>query len=137
MKKLMFLIMFIIGSTIFASYTENLTERMSLVEEKIQKVYDKPNVTDAEMTKACELGRKAWDNELNTVYQLLMKKLSKEYQELLRKEERQWIKDRDKAAKEAGDEFKGGTLEPLIITSTLLEETKARTIQLAEMYDSF
>ncbi|MDR3285134.1 MAG: DUF1311 domain-containing protein [Holosporales bacterium] len=136
MKKLMFLVMFIIGTTVFASYRADLIKKMSTVDSKIQKVYDNPNASNASMINACESGRKAWDVELNAVYKLLMKELSKEEQELLRKDERQWIKDRDAAAEEAADDAGGGTMSSLASVSTLFEETKKRTIELAELYDS-
>jgi uncharacterized protein YecT (DUF1311 family) len=129
--------MFIIGCTIFADYGENLIERMSPVEDEIEKVYGNPSATTASMINTCESGRKVWDNELNTVYKLLMKKLPKEDQKLLRKDEGQWIKDRDKTAKEDGDEFSDEEMKQLVITFALYEETKNRTIELAELYDSF
>ncbi len=78
---------------------------------------------------------KIWDDELNMIYQKLRAVLpTKEFEEL-RDEERAWIRNRDEAAtKAAARESYSNSAQNLAHTHSLLEWTKERVYQLAEMY---
>lgn len=86
----------------------------------------------------------SWDVELNKIYKLLMSELPETQKTKLRNEERAWLKGMvNKIKKEVyeacgGDEFEGkacGTLASLTEIGTKLDMVKARTIELARMYD--
>ena len=62
----------------------------------------------------------AWENELNTVYSLLMEKLPKAEKVKLENEQKKWLKNRDIKAKKDAKEAEGGTMEPLLFTSSML-----------------
>jgi uncharacterized protein YecT (DUF1311 family) len=75
-----------------------------------------------------------WDDELNTIYQLIKKKLPDEKFTTLRDEEREWIKVRDKNAEAAASEFSGGTMEGLQYMRSMTDQTMERTYKLVEIY---
>ncbi|MBU9523586.1 lysozyme inhibitor LprI family protein [Burkholderia multivorans] len=70
-------------------------------------------------------GNKA-DKRLNEAYKATMARLSGSRKEVLRNEERQWIKARDAKCNAAGKEFAGGTAQTVEQTSCFVETTKQR-----------
>ena len=121
------------------NYEEELMKRMSSVKDT-----DFEGST-AEMAEQAEKARKAWDDELNKVYKLLMSELSGEQKVKLQNSEREWIKNIEKEIEKILDEECGldekgkrmtcGTVVAPIEAGTRMERTKERAIQLAKMYD--
>ena len=121
------------------NYEEELMKRMSSVKDT-----DFEGST-AEMAEQAEKARKAWDDELNKVYKLLMSELSGEQKAKLQNSEREWIKNIEKEIEKILDEECGldekgkrmtcGTVVAPIEVGTKMERTKERAIQLAKMYD--
>ena len=121
------------------NYEEELMKRMSSVKDT-----DFEGST-AEMAEQAEKARKAWDDELNKVYKLLMSELSGEQKAKLQNSEREWIKNIEKEIEKMLDEECGldekgkrmtcGTIVVPIEAGTKMERTKERAIQLAKMYD--
>ena len=121
------------------NYEEELMKRMSSVKDT-----DFEGST-AEMAEQAEKARKAWDDELNKVYKLLMSELSGEQKAKLQNSEREWIKNIEKEIEKILDEECGldekgkrmtcGTVAAPIEAGTKMERTKERAIQLAKMYD--
>ena len=122
------------------NYEAELMSRMSSVQDT---GFDG---SDSQMDYQAEAAYQAWDKELNKVYKLLMSELPDSQKTKLRNEERAWLKGMvNKIKKEVyeacgGDEFEGkacGTLASLTEIGTKLDMVKARTIELARMYDDF
>ena len=122
------------------NYEAELMSRMSSVQDT---GFDG---SDSQMYYQAEAAYQAWDKELNKVYKLLMSELPDSQKTKLRNEERAWLKGMvNKIKKEVyeacgGDEFEGkacGTLASLTEIGTKLDMVKARTIELARMYDDF
>ena len=120
------------------NYEAELMSRMSSVQDT---GFDG---SDSQMYYQAEAAYQAWDKELNKVYKLLMSELPDSQKTKLRNEERAWLKGMvNKIKKEVyeacgGDEFEGkacGTLASLTEIGTKLDMVKARTIELARMYD--
>ncbi len=121
------------------NYEEELMKRMSSVKDT-----DFEGST-AEMAEQAEKARKAWDDELNKVYKLLMSELSGEQKAKLQNSEREWIKNIEKEIEkmldeecdldEKGKRMTCGTVVVPIEAGTRMERTKERAIQLAKMYD--
>lgn len=121
------------------NYEEELMKRMSSVKDT-----DFEGST-AEMAEQAEKARKAWDDELNKVYKLLMSELSGEQKAKLQNSEKEWIKNIEKEIEKMLDEECGldekgkrmtcGTVVVPIEAGTRMERTKERAIQLAKMYD--
>ena len=75
-----------------------------------------------------------WDELLNEVYGVLKEQLSTEEMDLLRQEQRNWIKHRDDTALEASLKYKGGTQEHLEYVAVLVNLTEERCYQLVGNY---
>ena len=135
MKKILFTMMILFGIPAFSSnsYETDLVGRMKVLEEKVQTKLDS-GVT-AEMNEATTELSEAWENELNTVYSLLMEKLPKKDKIKLENEQKKWLKNRDIKAKKDAKEAEGGTMEPLLFTSSIKDLNEARAIELAKRYD--
>ena len=135
MKKFLFTMMILFGISAFSSnsYETDLVGRMKVLEEKAQTKLDS-GVT-ADMSNATTELSEAWENELNTVYSLLMEKLPKKDKIKLENEQKKWLKNRDIKAKKDAKEAEGGTMEPLLFTSSIEELNEERAIELAKRYD--
>ncbi|RRD40609.1 DUF1311 domain-containing protein [Leptotrichia sp. OH3620_COT-345] len=137
MKKILFIMILlfgVIGFSAAGSYEAALIKRMEVLQKEVQAGLDS-GVT-AEMKNATFKLQKAWDEELNKVYKLIIAKASKSEKEKLLNTQRAWIKKKEKAASEAAKKFEGGTFESLIYSQTELKFTEKRTIELARLYDS-
>lgn len=75
-----------------------------------------------------------WDDELNTIYQLIKKKLPEDKFIILRDEEREWITKRDEQAALAASKYAGGSMEGLEYMAVMTELTKERTYELVDIY---
>ena len=135
MKKILFTMMILLGISAFSSnsYETDLVGRMKVLEEKVQTKLDS-GVT-ADMREATTELSETWENELNTVYSLLMEKLPKKDKIKLENEQKKWLKNRDIKAKKDAKEAEGGTMEPLLFTSSIEELNEERAIELAKRYD--
>ena len=74
------------------------------------------------------------DPLLNEIYGVLKEQLSVVEMEQLRAEQREWITYRDNTAKAESEQYKGGTMEPLVYTAVLNDLTVARCEELVEQY---
>ena len=135
MKKILFTMMILFGVSAFSSnsYETDLVGRMKVLEEKVQSKLDS-GVT-ADMSNATTELSEAWENELNIVYSLLMKKLPKKDKIKLENEQKTWLKNRNIKAKEAAKETEGGTMEPLLFGASIKDLNEKRAIELAKRYD--
>ena len=135
MKKFLVIIMVLFGVSAFSSnsYETDLVGRMKVLEEKAQVKLDS-GVT-ADMREGMAELSEGWENELNTIYSLLMEKLPKAEKIKLENEQKKWLKNRDIKAKKDAKEAEGGTMEPLLFTSSIEELNEERAIELAKRYD--
>ena len=136
MKKIVFVMMLLFGMMGFATgttYESALIKKMEVLEAEMQPALDS-GVT-SEMINASVKLSEAWDVEINKVYKLIMEKLPEKEKTKLRNDQRNWVKEKEKKAKEAGKEFEGGTGESLMYSQTELTLTKKRTLELARQYD--
>lgn len=102
-------------------------EQDEILQAKLQEA-----MTQTDMNLAGAEILKNWDDILNTVWGMLMAELDEADKEALRKEEREWIADKDAQAAEAGSESEGGSIQPLIVALRAAELTKERVYELAE-----
>ena len=135
MKKILFTMMILFGISAFSSnsYETDLVGRMEVLEEKAQVKLD--TGTTADMREGMAELSEGWENELNTIYSLLMEKLPKAEKIKLENEQKKWLKNRDIKAKKDAKEAEGGTMEPLLFTSSIKDLNEARAIELAKRYD--
>lgn len=88
--------------------------------------------TQAEMTQCAANDYKAADAVLNQVYRQLVAKLDEEEKAQLKDAQNAWIKYRDTNCDFVADQFKGGTMRPMIYAGCLADVTKKRTTELRD-----
>ena len=110
-----------------------MMKRYKSLTKKCKKKY-KYNGSQLEMNQDSYKEYTVWDKELNRVYQEVRKHLSDGSKKKLKKSQLKWIKKRDKAAKTATTEWKGGSAETMIYNVALTKETKKRIRYLIKNY---
>ena len=137
MKKVLLIIgMLLVGAVAFAGkYEDGLKERMNVVEEKFQVGLDS-GVT-ADMLNASHGLTAEWEEEMNKVYDLILKKLPAKEQSKFKAEQTKWLNDRKAAIKKAlADEEDGPKMAVFGAAGTGLSMTEERALKLAKRYDS-
>jgi uncharacterized protein YecT (DUF1311 family) len=86
--------------------------------------------TQAEMTQCAGKDYRAADAVLNQVYQKLVAILDDEEKAQLKTAQEAWLKYRDTNCEFVADQFKGGTMRPMIYALCLKDVTKTRTTEL-------
>lgn len=106
-------------------------------------------ITQLDMNVCAARDYEAADTELNAVYRKAMdavremdeqvKDLGDHYVgavEALKRAQRAWIGYRDGQCELAGFEARGGSMEPMLISSCLADLTTKRTVELKTLYES-
>ena len=86
--------------------------------------------TQFEMNKCAADAYKAADAVLNQVYRQLVAKLDEEEKAQLKEAQTAWLKYRDTNCDFVADQYKGGTMRPMIYAGCLEDVTKNRTREL-------
>ena len=130
------------ASTVVKNRTNYETELMNKMASVKDTDFDGSNV---EMRIQAVQAYEAWDRELKKVYKLLMSELPESQKTKLRNEEQAWLKkmadtiekelDDTCGLDENGKRMMCGTSAILVEIGTKLDMVKARTIELARMYD--
>lgn len=83
-----------------------------------------------EMTQCAGKAYKAADAVLNQVYQKLVAMLNDQEQAQLKEAQTAWLKYRDTNCEFVADQFKGGSMRPMIYAFCLKDVTNQRTTEL-------
>ena len=75
-----------------------------------------------------------WDSLINKVWAYLKNTLSEEEMATLTEEQQAWIKEKEAAIKDAGAEFDGGSMQPMIEYAEGADQTQARVKYLIDNY---
>ncbi|MDX6385259.1 MAG: hypothetical protein QOK48_2832 [Blastocatellia bacterium] len=86
--------------------------------------------TQAEMNICAGKEYKAADADLNRVYQQLVAKLEPEEKAQLKDVQTSWLKYRDSNCGFVADQYKGGSIRPMILGLCLADVTHNRTAEL-------
>ena len=113
---------------------EKYIEKLNDIEKEATEIRKSDDDTTLGMIKSEEEILSKWDQALNEIYQVLEKQLSKNEMEKLRVEQRKWIENKDKAAKEAAKNYEGGTMDSLEYIASKAGTTKERSYELVESY---
>src|SRR5688572_7352263 len=90
-----------------------------------------PNAqSQLEMNQCAGNAYKAADGELNQVYRKLVAMLDAEEKVQLKGVQTAWLKYRDAHCEFVGDQYKGGSIRPMIHAFCLADVTKNRTTEL-------
>ncbi len=88
--------------------------------------------TQQQMNACAVRDYKTADRSLNEMYKDVMAKLSRANQQLLRQEQRAWLKNRDPLCEEEAKDSKGGSIWPLDFYGCLKSVTESRTGELTK-----
>lgn len=110
---------------------ESAEEKASALEESIR--YDA--LTQMEYNQKTYQLYKLWDIELNSVWGILKQVLDAETMSTLTVEEREWIAWKEQEVNEAGAEYEGGSMQPMVMNEKAAELTKDRVYELMKLFD--
>jgi len=116
-----------------SSYRQRLVE----LDSQIQKSRENLSTSNgnASVKNAASSELKLWDNELNMIYGEIMDRLNETQAAELVKEEREWIKERDRLAAEAAKSSAGDSAESVEYTVSLAQTTRQRAYELVDTYE--
>ncbi|MBR5093683.1 MAG: DUF1311 domain-containing protein [Oscillospiraceae bacterium] len=89
--------------------------------------------TQAEMNAAAALPYQVWDTELNSLWARLQTELDAAARETLLQEEIEWISLRDQLAAQALEDYRGGSIYPMLLQEENASLTRVRCYQLARI----
>lgn len=103
------------------------------------KMADESVVSTADMRDLTNQARIKWDNELNVVYQRLMKRLNPKQQATLRKSQQQWLKYRDAEGNAILEivSSQQGTIHQLSGTNLGMQLVRVRALDLLKYEQEF
>lgn len=124
----------------FCSYDiiENIREDFKLAEvqaAQLENVLEEDSLSQADLNVRSGELYKLWDDFLNRLWGVLKDTKDAEFMEALLAEQREWIKEKEKAIEEAAAEVEGGSLEPFVRNSKATELTKARVYELMKLLE--
>ncbi|MGG7213615.1 lysozyme inhibitor LprI family protein [Clostridium nigeriense] len=121
-----------------AGLTKKYLSKFIDIQEEVNKLPrdDEQYQTTIGMRELASQEYEMWDTLLNEIYSELKNTLSTEDMDKLTALQIQWISDRDATAEAAGQKAEGGTLQPLLITSSKSQTTKERCLELIKDYMS-
>jgi uncharacterized protein YecT (DUF1311 family) len=89
--------------------------------------------TQIELNSKAAAQAKATDKRLNEVYQQVIKDFNAESKQEIIEAQRAWIKFRDAQAKFEENQYKGGSLAPLVYWNCMTRMTNARIKELEDV----
>lgn len=90
--------------------------------------------TQTEMNICAGKEYKSADSALNRVYQQLMAKLEPDEKTQLKAVQTVWLKYRDANCEFVADQYKGGSIRPMILGLCLADVTRTRTSELKSQF---
>ena len=111
-------------------YIMNIKEQSDAITTSLEN--DVLTQTDMNL-KSQEL-YKLWDDALNFLWGKLESYLSEEEFLKLRDEQRTWIEEKEKSVEEAGKDFEGGSMYPLVVNTENAKITEERVYELYELF---
>ena len=110
---------------------------LALVEEQsnlLKAALQQDTLKQSEMNMLSQQLYELWDGVLNDLWSKLQSSLPDEAFDKLLDEQIQWIEDKEAAIEEAGKDFEGGSLYPLITNGEAAAITEARVYELYELW---
>lgn len=124
----------------FSSYdiVDNLKDNIAFIEEwtgLLESSIENDPLTQAEYNEKTQELYAMWDSALNQVWGVLKQTQDAKIMNTLTVEEREWIALKEQAVADAGAEFEGGSIQPMIMNQKAAEMTKDRVYELMEMFE--
>ncbi len=103
-------------------------------QEEIDALYKNANLDQAAMNELAYEEYEMWNGLMTNLFIYLENTLDADAMTALNTEQETWSKERDAAVKKAADEFKGGSMEPLMEYGTNASKIRERVTKLMETY---
>ena len=113
-------------------FIENTEKWTSKLEEELET---DSSLTQTDLNSKSQEIYELWDSALNQLWDVLEKSKTSQEMEKLLSEQRQWIKQKEAAAEDAGAAYEGGTLQSMAVSQKAAELTKERVYELLEYLD--
>lgn len=116
------------------SLSERIALEISFAEERDAELETQLQsaTTQTDMNLINEELFQTWDDTLNIIWKLLAAELDEETMTALKTEEKNWIDFKEAEVEAAGQEFEGGSMQPMIRAMKAAELTKERVYELAK-----
>ena len=99
----------------------------------IKNSLENDELTQMDMNIKSEELNKLWDDALNYLWGELKNSLSEDEFSKLLSEQRIWIEEKEKSVEEAGKEFEGGSIYPLVVNMEAAKITEERVYEFIEL----
>ena len=125
----------------FTSYDigESIQNRLTYMEEQSdaleRDIQENASLTQADLNVKSQELYDMWDSMLNEVRETLKQTQDAETMEKLNVQEREWIAWKERQIREAGEEFEGGSLQPMVCAQKAAELTRERVYELIAVLD--
>ena len=125
----------------FTSYDigESIQNRLTYMEEQSdaleRDIQENASLTQADLNVKSQELYDMWDSMLNEVWETLKQTQDAETMEKLNVQEREWIAWKERQIREAGEEFEGGSLQPMVCAQKAAELTRERVYELIAVLD--
>lgn len=124
----------------FSSYNiiDNLKNNIAYYEEwaaSLKNSMENDSLSQAEYNVKAEELYEVWDAALNQTWKVLKQILDEEAMSLLTAEELDWIALKEQAVAEAGAEYEGGSMQPMIMNLKAAEMTEERVYELVSLLE--
>ena len=125
----------------FTSYDigESIRHRLTYMEEQSdaleREIQENASLTQADLNVKSQELYDMWDSMLNEVWETLKQTQDAETMEKLNVQEREWIAWKERQIREAGEEFEGGSLQPMVCAQKAAELTRERVYELIAVLD--
>lgn len=120
---------------------ENLTEIKKMITATEESAALLENSIKNDMLTQTEYNEKTqqlyelWDIALNTLWSSLKQTLDEETMTSLLAKQREWIAEKEQAVAEAGAEYEGGSMQPMVMNQKAAEITQNRVYELMELLE--
>lgn len=118
---------------------ESIQNRLTYMEEQSdaleRDIQENASLTQADLNVKSQELYDMWDSMLNEVWETLKQTQDAETMEKLNVQEREWIAWKERQIREAGEEFEGGSLQPMVCAQRAAELTRERVYELIAVLD--
>lgn len=115
-----------------AEYEQWLPELDIQIEAMRNSEADNPTVNSVKTTAQTEL--RIWEREMDGIYRVICESLDDDELQALKKEQQEWIKQKNSKAEAAAKKNSGGTLESVDYIASAAASTRERAYELLKMY---
>lgn len=92
-------------------------------------------LSQAELNEKSQWMYEEWDYVLNELWRVLKRTLDSDHMSALTDEQRAWIAEKEQTVADAGAEFEGGSMQPMVMNLRAAELTKERVYELMELLE--